>query len=362
MKKITFTGIVATCLLNTAPAAAAEMFQLRYNLTGSLGGEIFADPRHSGWLVGTAYTHIDVNRITGDDGKRLTVAVPAGQVPLPAPAPAALYPSYAANVAEVHGQGSLNQINLAIAYTTADDYAGGRMVYGFNIPYAIRKQNFTGIAATPALQFNPLTPQPARQVISSQFNAQYQASLAKQGADQSGEAKDWGDAELQAGWLYATDKLRVLAGLSVVMPTGAYSPAPAPDVGFGNFYTVRPAVQFAYLMTPELALAAKATLGFNGRNKDNDLRSGNWGGLEAAIGYKTAIGVFGLHGIHVSQYQSDTNNPFGDSKLHSTNAGVFFTTKIPVINAAVTLQSVKTTSARNSRSGSYSQIRLIKAL
>lgn len=156
------------------------------------------------------------------------------------------------------------------------------------------------------------------------------------------------------------EQLRVLAGASLVLPTGRYDARSGPDIGYGNFYTFRPAVQVGYLPTPDIAFAAKLTLGFNTRNEDNDLRSGNWAGLESAAAYKTRIGAMGLHTVYVQQFQDDSNNPWGASRFRMFNAGGFFTTKVPGIDAALTLQFMKTTDSRNAKAGDFSQVRLIK--
>lgn len=340
-------------------AQAAEGFEVRYNIAGSLGGEIFA-PDQSGWVGGVAVTEIKINKVTGNDGEALTTTMPGGSVPLPAPTPAALYPSYGASTAHIHGTGTMTQANLVLGYITPDRFGGGRLAFGFNLPYARKKQNINTGAATPALNWDPAVPAPVQSAVGTQFDAQYQSAVAAQAASESGEVTGIGDAELQAGWLYFEDKVRILAGMSLVMPTGKYSAGPGPDIGTGNFYTLRPAVQVIYLPTPDIGLAGKVTVGLNGRNKDNDLRSGNWIGLEAAAGYKTSIGVIGVHGVHVQQYQDDDNNLFGPSRFRSTNAGVFFTTLIPGIDAAVTVQYMTTTASRNAKHGDFSQVRVIK--
>lgn len=74
----------------------------------------------------------------------------------------------------------------------------------------------------------------------------------------------------------------------------------------------------------------------------------------------TPIGVIGVHGVHVQQYQDDSNNPFGPSRLRSTNAGVFLTTLIPGLDAALTVQYMTTTASRNAKHGDFTQVRLIK--
>jgi hypothetical protein len=78
----------------------------------------------------------------------------------------------------------------------------------------------------------------------------------------------------------------VLSGASLVLPTGKYSATTGPDIGVGNFTTLHPTIQVAYLPTPDIGIATKLSLGLNTRNRDNDLRSGNWVGLVLAAVYK----------------------------------------------------------------------------
>ena len=346
--------------LAAGASLAAEGFQLRYNIAGSLGGEVFAPPEQTGLAGGIAATDIDIDKVTGNDGKRLTNGIAGGTLPLPAPTPAALYPSYAANTATIDGRGRFKLYNLAFGYVTNERYAGGRLILGVNVPYGVKTQTFGVGAATPALQFNPAIPAATQAAVQAQFGAGYQAALAAQAAAETGRTSGLGDVELQAGWLYVQDALRVLAGASLVLPTGRYEAAAGPDIGFGNFYTLRPAVQLGYLFTPDLAGAVKLTLGFNTKNRDNDLRSGNWLGAEGALAYKTPVGALGLHTVWVRQVQDDSANPWGASRLSSSNAGVFFTTRIPVVDAALTVQWMKTFDSRNAKSGTFTQVRAVK--
>jgi hypothetical protein len=341
-------------------ASAAEGFEPRYNLAGSLGGEMFAPPDQTGWLAGWALTQVKVSRVTGNDGKALTQPIPGGSVPLPAPLPAALTPSYGPGVATIDGTGTLTRSDLVLVYLGRDEVGGGRLAFGIDIPVARKHQSIVPGAVTPALSWPPSTPAPVQDAVQGQFGSQYQAALQQQGADASGKITGIGDAEVMAGWQYVTEKLRVLGGASLVLPTGKYGADPKPDIGAGNFYTLRPALQVAYLPTPKWAFGAKYTLGLNSRNRDNQLRSGNWMGLEMAAGYKTPIGVVGLHAIRLQQYQDDDNNPLGASRTRSTNAGAFFTTLVPGIDAALTIQYIAATSSRNAKEATFTQIRLIK--
>jgi hypothetical protein len=359
-KAVVHSIALSSTLTCTAVANAAEGFEPRYNLAGSLGGEMFAPAAQAGWAGGIAATHISIGKVTGNDGKRLQMDAPGGTVPLPAPVPSALYPSYRGNAATIDGTGTMTRLDMALVHVTPEHFAGGRLLFGFDLPFARKTQSVAVNGATPAVNWSPAFPPAARGAVEAQFGALYQDSLAAQGTSQSGEISGIGDAELLAGWQYVSDQLRVLSGASLILPTGKYSAASGPDIGAGNFYTLRPSIQVAYLPTPEVGLAGKLSVGLNSRNKDNDLRSGNWVGLEAAAGYKTAVGVLGLHAVHVQQYQDDDNNPLGASRFRSTNAGAFFTTIVPGIDAPLTMQYMTTTASRNAKHGSFTQLRLIK--
>jgi len=360
-KKSTLTlAALGAGLACTHAANAAEAFQLRYNIAGSLGGEMFGAPDRSGVAAGIAWTDILIDKITGDDGRPLTSTLPGATVALPAPTPAALYPTYGATTADVDAKGSQRQWNLALGYVTGDTWAGGRLAFGVNVPYATKKQTIAIGAMPPQLQWNPAVPAATQNAVQTQFDTKFAGGLAAQSAASTGEVTAFGDADIQFGWLHADEQLRMLAGVSLVLPTGEYHTGPAPNIGFGNFYTLRPSFQAAWLPTPDIAFSGKVTIGLNTRNKDNQLHSGDWVGLEAAAGYKTPIGPIGLHSVWVQQTQADSNNSFGASKLMSTNVGAFFTTKVPVADAILTLQYMATVDSRNARAGTYSQARLIK--
>lgn len=340
-------------------AYAAEGFEPRYNLAGSLGGEIFAPPDQTGWAFGTAATRVPVRRVTGDDGKALTVQVPGGTVAVPG-LPDNLQPSYGPSRATVQGDGSMTRWDVAVGYLTTEKYGGGRLVFALDLPFIRKDQHIALHGNTPNLSWPGPVPPAVQAGVASQFGSGYQAGLASQGTGSTGKLHGMGDAELMAGWQFVGDRWRVLAGTSLVLPTGKYSSDPKPDAGNGNFRTLRPALQLAYLPTPRIALGAKVSLGLNSRNSDNQLRSGNWFGVELAAGYMTPIGVVGLHALRVQQYQDDDGNPFGAARFRSTNAGAFFTTRIPGLDSVLTLQYIDTTSSRYAKHGSFTQLRLIK--
>jgi hypothetical protein len=100
------------------------------------------------------------------------------------------------------------------------------------------------------------------------------AALSIQGLANSrnGQTTGFGDLELGVGWLYAEGPWKVRADGTLVLPTGKNSTTPGPDIGLGNFYTLRPEAQLTYLTSNQWAFSGKAVLGFNTRNRDNQLK------------------------------------------------------------------------------------------
>lgn len=357
------TAILLLAAASAGAVLAAEDFRVRYNLAGSIGGEIFAPQNSAGWIGALAYTDIDGRKVTGDDGNKLGITTPPGTVPLPAPVPEALYPTYDANRVALQTSGHARVAALALAYITEERYGGGQLIFGALLPMAQNTSEVRASATSPTLNW-PHPTQPTdttKALLQGQFAAGYQAQLSDLAAADSGKISGIGDIELAAGWMLKDGPWKVRAGAAWVLPTGTYSATSRPNIGFGNYHTLRPEVQVTYLPSAKIALSGKLIMGFNSRNKDNQLKSGDWAGLEAAAGYMTPIGPVGLHGVHVRQYQDDQNNlMFGSSRLQLTGLGAFVTTRLPVIDTIVTLQYMVTTHSRNARHSNFSQLRLVQ--
>ena len=216
----------------------------------------------------------------------------------------------------------------------------------------------------PALTSPPLpagTAAAAQASSQAGFNAAYQAQLNALSTAGTGAIQGLGDAEVTAAWTYRKDDLKVVTGLTLTMPTGKYDAPSQINIGYGNFYTVRPGVAVAYNPSENWTLGARGSLGFNTRNKDNQIKSGDYGALDLAAAYRSPIGVFGPHLLLIKQYADDNGGTLGANRFSSTGAGVFFTTLIPRIEAAVNLSYLTTLSSRNALSGSFYQLRVSKA-
>ncbi len=354
-------GLALAAPLVAGPAGAAEGFQVRYNLAGTLGGELFAPTDLHGWVAGLVRSDARLDRITGPAGGPLTLRLPGGTLP----APAALNPTYPASGVTVATTGRLIQYNLQLAriWPQGDDPGGaGRWVLGLNLPYAASKWQRTTLSGpTPALVFNPAAGPAARAGATAAFQGLYQGQLATLGAQESDEVRGLGDLELQAAWMHRTDSLRLLAGGSLVLPTGDYDPAPGTDVSLGRFHTLRPVVQAVWLPSPDVSLGSRLTYGLSSRNRETHVRSGNWLALEAAAGHRTAWGALGLQGLVVHQVQDDGGGAWGGNRLQASHLGLFYAGRVPALDTALVASYMATTDSRNARHGRYLQLRLARA-
>ena len=374
MRQPSFRRALITAALYGAcatPALAADGFKVRFPLSGSLGGEIVAPVDNPGFFGSLVLTQIDLDKLTDDTGNTRQ-QTNTGRFATPAPiAGAVRSATYSGTVAFDFQQKQTNG-NLLLGYLTEDMYGGGRLSVVFNLPYTARldrQLKLSGATPTlstlsPALNSPPLpagTAAAAQAQSQAGFNTAYQAQLATQSSGASGVVDGMGDAELTAAWVYRKDALKLITGLTLAMPTGKYDATNPLSIGFGNFYTLRPGVAVAYNPSPAWTVAARGSLAFNTRNKDNQIKSGDYAALDLAAAYRTPIGVVGPHLLMVRQYKDDTGGPLGANRFSATGVGAFFTTLIPSLGTAVNLSYMTMVSSRNALSGSFIQVRVSKA-
>ena len=350
------------CLSVSATVLAAEGFTVRHSLGGAFGNDVFANPAAPSLLAGLAYTDVHIRQVTGGDGQPLTKAIAGGVLPLPAPAPAALYPRYAGQTAQLNVTGSARIWHLTLGYLSPWKVGNGNLTWGLVVPYATRQVGVQLAAATPTLAW-PHAQQPnaaTRAAVARQLGSAYPSRLAAMGASESGEVGGLGDIEVSAGWRYADERWRVLAGAALIAPTAQRTAGQGVFLSAGNYYTLRPNLQVGYLITPTIGLTGRLGMGMNTTNHDTRVRSGNWASAEAGAAWKTGVGGFGLNLGHVQQIQDDSNSPWGSNRYRSTLAGVSYNVNVPVIDAALTLQYAGTLQARNALETRQFQVRLLR--
>ena len=352
-------AFVLSSLACAGAAYATEDFKLRFPLSGALGGEIVAPVDNPGWFGSTVITSIKVDKVTDNEGnartQTTTTIVPANGTTILTPV------QYTAKT-NLDVKQTQTNANLLIGYLTEPNYGGGRLAFTFNLPYTIKQERTAKLSgATP----EAVGTDPSRTRVQSNLNTNYQNGLTDRSASVSGETEGFGDAEITGAWVYRKDNIKLVTGLTLAMPTGKYSASETTlDTGLGNFYTLRAGAAVSTDVSPKWTVGAKASLGFNTRNKDTETRSGNFAALDLAAVYRTPIGVVGPHFMHVQQIQDDsirsaTQTAYG--RFSATGVGAVFTTLIKPIDASINFSYMTMIDSKNALSGSFLQVRLTKA-
>lgn len=269
---------LASAMLVAAPANATENSQVRA-LLGAPSYEL-TTPQFPGLYGQIWYQHYSADKLRDNNGDD---ALPSFSQPTPA-GPALVTPKLKI---------SADVVVPRFTYVTEQIVADGRL--GFSAALPMVKQRTTAGAD---VSFAPGTPA----VVMDAVNAQ----LAAQAAANSGEESGLADAELAAFVDWAQDESRFVAGLAVVAPTGDYEAGRVVNTGAGNFWTVRPLIVASRVWENGLELGMRATYSFNMKNKDTDVRSGQYLHADWAAMYRaTDAWRLGLQGYVLTQTTKD---------------------------------------------------------
>lgn len=374
----------AVFLFATASEAlAADGFKLRFPLSGTLGGEIVAPLPTEGWFGSVVVTDVNVSALTGDDGNPKQMSM---QVPVPALTTAQATGLTAAlgvspirdGVKTILTNGTANVVgsaniaipkyhqtiaNIALGHVLSKDVNGGKLVALVNIPYAATFDTSINVSGTLAAGAGTPTEVAANTIAKNVAATGYNTQLAKLGSDASVNTSGLGDIEASLLWEKTIDGLKVVAGASFAMPTGNYKyvkDSLTPNIGFGNFYTLRTGLGVAYAASESVTLGARGSLGFNSQNTDNYVRSGDFYAIDLAAAFRTPVGVVGPHVIMLRQYTDDTGGTAGANRMSVTGAGFFYTVPIAALGGGLNISYMKTTDTKNSLVGDFVQFRFSK--
>ncbi|TXH95884.1 MAG: hypothetical protein E6Q72_04370 [Pseudomonas sp.] len=101
---------------------------------------------------------------------------------------------------------------------------------------------------------------------------------------------------------------------TIVMPLGDFKANQRVNAGFGDYYTFRPSVQYAFI-GDGWDLGGRAVMSFNTRNKDTEYRSGNIFNFDwQAMAFVSEDIRVGVQGYFVRQLQADTLDSDGTAR------------------------------------------------
>ena len=359
---------------------AAESSKFRQSAVGLFGGEIAASGENPGFFGTASLAAADIYKVV--DGNGNPIALPGRTVPLATGTPtggAIPNGTYSLNV----GAGTIDfsqkqtQLNLAGGYVTEGTYGGGHLVLAVNVPLIKAKRSF--VARQPLGTVSPTppgaTPAPLLGAINAVANATnnaVQAGVAASATSQNLEVDGLGDTELVMAWSMQSNRLKVVAGVSVWLPTGDYDKARGPNPGFGDFYTVRTGVAMTYSLNPKhtdaawdagVTVAGRVALGSNSSNKETNYKSGNFVYFEGAIVKVMGDFAIGANLLGLQQISDDTGAGVaaGTGRYKNLGGGPFVSYKLPGKDAGFNLHYSENFGSRNAIVARTVQLRFIRA-
>jgi len=240
-----------------------------------------------GWYFQLPLVQYHASKMKGDDGKVATNATPA---------PAAGLPGLRSTIdAHATNTGLLPRLT----YLGTDQFWGANVGVTAMLPLVRRKATF---AAT------PLYPATASAGLQAAVTPGVQAKVSSQNGSEIG----LGDAEVSPvlHWEIG-DHQAVTFAPTLVIPTGDYKASQRVNPGYGNFFTFRPSVQYAFI-GDGWDVGGRAVLSFNTRNKDDGYLSGSVFNFDYQLMKFVSDDIrLGLQGYFVRQLSADTQNMDG---------------------------------------------------
>lgn len=374
---------VVSCLaliVSGVNADAGEGFRLRQSPVGAFGGEIAAPADNPG-LFGTAIlSYINIYKVVDGSGEGITLSPKTLPLPTGTPTKGAIANgTFTLNVpvGSIDFNQNQTQVNLVGGYLTESSYGDGHLAFAINVPLIKQSRSFVAVQPLGTVSPTPGATLPAAlrgaiAAVASAVNGQVQAGVAAVAATHNTDVSGLGDTELSMVWVRHQGRLKVAAGVSLFVPTGAYDKTRGPNPGFGNFYTLRPGVAVTYALNPNatdaawdagITLAGRLSYGINTTNKDTDYRSGNFVYAELAAIKVVENWAFGTNLLATQQVTDDsgTGAPADGNRYRTYGIGPFLSYKIPGKDAGFNLQYSDNFGARNALVAKSLQLRFVKA-
>ncbi len=282
MHTTTKMSAIVLAVAAASGAMAAENGLQRYS--PGIGGSDMTSPLVPGWYVQMPMVSYHASKVKGDDGQQATSPTPAGSAGLP----------------NLRSAISIDADTFAlqprVTYLGTSHFLGANVGFTAMLPLVRRHATF---GATPLYPTG--TPAMVQGLVTPGIQAQVSA--------QSGSVDGIGDVEVSPilHWEIG-DHQAVTMAPTLVLPTGDYVATRRLNPGYGNFFTFRPSVQYAFI-GDGWDVGARFVLSFNTRNKDNGYQSGNIANVDwQAMRFVSDDVRVGLQGYFVRQYTKDSQD------------------------------------------------------
>jgi len=262
IKQKKIAPLVAFALfVGAAPVWAAENNVQRY--TAGLGGSDMTSMLSPGWYGQVALIHYHATRLRNNSGSPYAVPV-GGGASLP--------------VGKFRAEAYIALPRLS--YISNKQFLGANVGFTAMLPVVTRN---TSIGGTVSPAVNNL--------------------LA---TTKSGSTTGFGDLEFAPllNWTIGENQTITFAP-TIVVPTGKFDAKRPVNIGFGNYYTFRPSLQYGYI-GDGWDVGMRGVLSFNSSNKDTGYDTGNLFNLDfAAMTFVSEDVRMGVQGYVVKQFTAD---------------------------------------------------------
>lgn len=327
-------SVLVLAVAGATQAMAAENGLQRYS--PGVGGSDMTTPLVPGWYVQMPIVAYHASKIKGDDGKQATgsaVVTPQGAQQT-ALFTGAGYATGAPVTYKTNIKADTQALLPRLTFLSTDRLLGANVGYTAMLPLVRRKvqlsasdvtlpSNFAS-NLTAALQTAPFGSQsaPTAAANTSLAVAAIQQGVGDRAAAAGNSTYGIGDLEVSPllHWEIG-DHQAVTFAPTLVLPTGDYDVRQRANAGYGNFFTFRPSVQYAFI-GDGWDIGGRAVLSFNTRNKDNGYYSGSMFNLDWQLMKFVSDDVrVGLQGYFVRQLSKDTQDLTGFTSTQLTALG-----------------------------------------
>lgn len=252
-------------------AMAAENGNQRYS--AGVGGSDITTPIVPGLYFQAPMVKYHADKIKGNDGKQLTMPIQVG--------PNSFVPAKVSIDADTYA------ILPRLTYISSHHFLGANVGVTAMLPVVKRKADFGLSTGIPNVDSN----------------------LVNVAAGMSGSETGIADLEISPVMHWEIgDHQSVTFAPIIVMPLGDFKDGRRVNPGFGDYYTFRPSVQYAFI-GDGWDLGGRAVMSFNTRNKDSEYYSGKIFNFDwQAMAFVSEDIRVGVQGYFVRQLQADTSN------------------------------------------------------
>jgi hypothetical protein len=330
--------LAAVCAAWSSHTIAAEGFVLRI-AGGAMGREIFT-PVAPGHYGAVNYTYTSVDGVKGDDGKALV-----NQQLLTAPA------AFAGQFVPVAVTLKQTQKNLSLRYTYVPDAElfGAKPALGVLVGYVIKDRNLS-LAATRFPTGFPVGAQTG-------FNNNLRAQEALNNIEVDG----LNDMEINGALAWEFERAKLIAGLAVTVPTGAYTLGRPVNPGDGDYVTLKPSITYGHVFDSGWQLGGRLTLGFNETNKKTNYRSGDFYSVEGLVMKQLGPVGLGFNAYTIRQTSADRGTAVAAHGNRMVTHGVALSGTVQTPIGGMELRYAQDIGGKNTRDSSRISLRLARA-